>query len=142
MAWSNNVFDTCGTGTDAAINFRAAFNSQIYNNIMLDCRRVWNDAQDAEATKSPDVEYADYNVEFGTTLPSQRYGWKGTAYATAALLDTASGFAGSDVSADPVFTNTALDDYTLDTGSSAIGAGVSSVDCGIYLTGIEVVGPV
>tara|TARA_R110000851_G_scaffold327999_1_gene498176 strand:+ start:29 stop:1771 length:1743 start_codon:yes stop_codon:yes gene_type:complete len=141
LAWSNNVFDTCGGGTEAAIQFRAAFNSQIYNNIMLDCRRVWNDAQDAEATKSPDVEYADYNVEFGTTLTSQRYGWKGAAYSTAALLDTASGFAGNDVSADPVFTNTALDDYTLDTGSSATGAGVSSVDCGIYLTGIEVVGP-
>ena len=137
-AISNNVFDTCAASDRAAVHFRGAYNTQIYNNIMIDCREVWSDYQDGEAYDSPDVEYADYNVEFGTT--STKYVYRGTGYATAAALYAATGFGNNDTNADPVFTNRAANDYTLDTGSSGIDAGISGVDCGIYLAGIEVVG--
>lgn len=139
QAWSNNVFDTCGTSDQAAVHFRYAYNAGIYNNIMLNCRRVWADYQNGEGVKIPDVEYADYNCEFGTT--STKYAWKGTDYATAALLNTASGFAASDINSNPSFTNTATNDYSLGGGSPCLGAGVSGVDMGIYLVGIEEVGP-
>jgi len=139
-AWSNNVFDSVAFGTIGAVHFNEAFSSQLYNNIFLDCRRIWNETSDSTGLKSPGVEYADYNLEFGTTLAGFFYGWKGTAYATAAALNTASGFAGNDTTGDPLFTNTASNDYSLQGGSPALTGGVSSTQQGIYLTGDEVIG--
>ena len=138
--WSNNVFDTVASGTIGAIHFNEAFSSQIYNNIFLNCRRTWNETSDSTGLKSPGVEYANYNLEFGTTLAGFFYGWKGTGYGSAASLNAASGLAANDATGDPLFTNAVANDYTLQGGSLALTGGVSGTEQGVYLSGTEVIG--
>lgn len=145
-AWSSNVFDGCGSGEAGAINFNEAFNAQIYNNIMLDCRRVWREQVDSDLLKIPGVEYADYNHDFGTTF-SQTFAWRGIDYSSAAALASASlaasGYAeleGNFATSDPLFTAPLTNDYTLQGGSPCIGTGVDGTDKGIFLTGVEIVG--
>jgi len=133
--WSNNVFDGCGSGELAAISFQYAYSTIIFNNIMFNCRKVWADVQDRSSLKTPDVEYADYNNETGTTLTSQRYEYRAVNYSTAAALDTAFGFCTNDAQTAPSFTNTAIDDYT-----TSLSAGVAATAQGIYLTSTEVIG--
>lgn len=133
---SCNVFDSCGTGDQGAIHFRAFYDTIIYNNIMLDCRRAWVDYQDTTAQDEP-IKYADYNCQHGTT--GSEYALSGTDY-TLAGLRTASTFADNDITTDPLFTNPATDDYTLGGGSPCLATGVDSTDRGIYLTGVEVIG--
>jgi len=137
--WAGNVFDGRGAGENAAIHGRQSYEAGVFNNIMNNCRKVWADYQDTTAYGAV-FEFADYNNEYGTTLTSERYEWKGVDYTTAAALFTAGGYAANDVNGDPVFTNTATNDYTLATGSASIGAGVGGTDCGIYLTKQEVIG--
>ncbi len=135
--WCNNVFDSCGSGEQGAIYFTKADGTEIFNNIMLNCRKVWAEFADNSANGMT-VEYADYNIEYGTVLTSQRYEWEAGNYTTAALLYAASGLANNDQDADPTFVDTT--DYVLDAGSPAIGGGVGGVDCGVYLIGPEVIG--
>jgi hypothetical protein len=134
----NNVFDGCGSGEIAAIHFQRTDGMIIFNNIMLDCRRVWAEYRDVSASGG-DVEYADYNHEQGTTYV-QRYERRAVDYDTAANLFSATGFEGNATTGDPDFTDAANDDYTLGASSTADGNGVDGTDHGIYLTGIEVLG--
>jgi hypothetical protein len=134
----NNVFDTCGSGEIGAIHLRMCNEAILFNNIMLDCRRVWGDYVD-ESGAGIDIEYADYNHAHGTTygLP---YEWRATDYASASALNTASGHEANASSGDPGFTDATNDDYTLGSPSAAVGQGVDGTDPGIYLTGIEPLG--
>lgn len=137
--WCGNVFDSCGAGEVAAVHFHESFASNIFNNIMLDCRKVWANYIDDSALGEV-VEYADYNHEFGTTLTSQRYEYRAVNYSTAAALDAAFVFAANDIESDPLFTNTAIDDYTLQIGSPALTTGIGGSEKGLYFTGLEVIG--
>jgi len=136
--WCNNVFDKCGHGEIAAIHLEMANGAHIFNNIMIDCRKVWADTTD----RSPfsDIEYADYNHEFGTTLPAQKYEWRGMNYETANQLHTAAGHEGNGSTGDPLFRNRASVDYVLHPNSPAAGTGISGTNRGIYLIGNELVG--
>lgn len=136
--WCGNVFDSCGGGEVAAINFQYAFSAQIFNNLFIDCAKVWADVIDRSGLKLPDVEYADYNQEIGTTNASQIYEYRGVNYTSAAALNAAfSTFAGNDTEINPLFTNAAINDYTLQALSTARLTGVSGVDKGAHWTGIE-----
>ena len=127
--WANNVFENCGAGETAAILFQYAYRSAIFNNIMLNCRKVWADVVDRSADGSLDIEYADYNNEFGTTLTSQRYEYRGVNYSTAASL-SGFGFAQNDTQTDPAF----------DLSYNTLLTGVGSVPQGVYLTANETIG--
>lgn len=137
---TNNVFDACGSGEIAAIHTRHERDSIFFNNIMYNCRKVWADYVDSSGLGGTEIEYADYNLESGTTLTSQRYEFRITNYSTAAAISSAHGFATNDNEANPVFTDATNDDYTLDTGSPGLTGGVDSTEQGIYLTGVEVLG--
>ncbi len=141
---ANNVFDNCGGGDNGAIYLKDSYDYQIFNNIMYNCRKVW-DVPETVALQSNTaknlIDYADFNQEFGTTAPGAMYEYLSLTYADASLLNAAvPRLAANDTSGDPLFTNPALDDYTLQVGSSAIATGVNATDKGIYLTGNEVVG--
>jgi hypothetical protein len=135
--WSSNVFDSCGSGEIAAINAKLANGAIMFNNIMLDCRKVLSDYINEPLIN---WELADYQHHFGTTLPSQMYEYRGTNYASIALFNSGTGFAANDLESDPLFTNTVGGDYTLQGGSPAIGTGAGGTNKGIYLTGLEVLG--
>ena len=137
--WVGNAFDGCGFGETAAINTRMANGAIIASNIMYNCRKVWAD----QVNDSPgsDIEYANYNHEHGTTMPSQRYEWRGTNYLTAAALNAASGHEANSSTGDPGFRDANNGNYTLLGNSEAKRKGISGSDPGIYLTGIERIGP-
>jgi len=137
--WVSNVFDGCGSGERAAITFKQGYSAQIFNNIFIDSRKVWADFMDKSAIK-PDVEYADYNHEEGTTLTSQRYEWRGINYSNAADLFADSGFSANDSQGDPLFTSRATNLYSLQVDSPALEKGVDGTDKGLYLAGIEKIG--
>jgi ribosomal protein L35AE/L33A len=137
--WCSNVFDTCGSGALAAIPFQNTYKTQIFNNVFLDCRAVWNNRTDSSSIAAA-VEYADYNNETGTTWPTTKYMVDGIAYTTSAALFSATGFGGNDTQNTPLFINPSINDYTLQGESSLLAAGVDGTDQGIYLTGIEVIG--
>lgn len=138
--WCNNVFYGRGRGESSAIMGTQMYNAAIFNNIMLDCRKVWSDFADSSAF-GPDIEFADFNCEFGTTLTSQRYQWKGVNYSTAALLNAEnSNYSGNDINQDPLFTDAFNGDFTLQPTSPALTAGVDGTQQGIYLLGIEKIG--
>ncbi len=136
--WCCNVFDTCGSGERGAITFMQGYGAVIFNNIFLNCRKVWAEFTDMSKYKSG-VLFADYNHEYGTTFLAQKYEWKGLNFSTAAALYKESAFAANDATGDPRFTNT---EYGLSKSTSpCVGTGVSNTDKGIYLTGIERIGP-
>ncbi|WP_405230024.1 hypothetical protein [Lentisalinibacter sediminis] len=136
--WCNNIFDSCGSGEIAAIHTQMANGAAIFNNIMLNCRRVWTDIIDE--SPNSDIEFADNNVEFGTTY-SQKYEWRGIDFSSAPELHAAAGFEGNAVSADPQFQNIRNGNYRLSPTSPALTAGVGGSSAGIFLTGAEIVGP-
>lgn len=134
--WANNVFYGRGGGEEAAITFRQGYKAAIFNNIMLNCRKVW-----AEFTNTTQygavIEFANFNLDQGTTLTSQRYEWKGVNYSSASALFSEGGYAGNDNTGDPLFTST----YLPRVGSPARSGGVGGSAQGIYLIGIEQLGP-
>ena len=136
--WCNNVFVNCGQGEMAAIHTRRANGAMIFNNIMLDCRKVW--ADDLDSSPASDIEFADFNHEHGTTLASQRYEWRGGDYSSASALSSASGHEASASSGDPMFAAPQSGDFSLRAGSPARGSGAGGTDCGLYLVGDEIVG--
>ena len=134
---SNNVFDKFRFGMGGELQAIENYGNEaiIYNNIFQNCRGVWGNRN----TTTTPYKYADYNHDYLTTYNRHRY--NGTWYATAALLCSAEGFECNGVEdVDPVFTNAAINDYTLGIGSPCIAGGVGNVDQGIYLAGIEVIG--
>lgn len=138
----SNVFDNCGAGTQGAIYSKDTYELQIFNNISYNSR-MFLDIYEAVASQSDptktQVTYANYNHLYGSTLNDYRY--FATYYATSAALNAVySNLAGNDSSGDPLFTNTATDDYTLGGGSPCLTTGVGGTDKGIYLAGIEVIG--
>ena len=137
--WVGNVFDGSGSGEIAAIYVRMANGAIIANNIMYRCQKVWGDEVDYSAYS--DIEYANYNHEHGTKNPSQRYEWRAINYLTAAALNAASGHEANPSTGDPRFRDVNNDNYTLLANSAAKGKGIAGSDPGIYLTGIERIGP-
>ena len=135
--WCNNVFLGRGAGETAAITFRQGYKAAIFNNIMLNCRKMWADFTDSTAFGTG-VEYADYNLDQGTTLTSQRYEWKGLNFNSADSLFSSSGLARHDNYGDPLFGS----DYRLETGSPALSGGIGGAQQGVYLVGVEVIGPI
>lgn len=138
----NNVFDRCGGGNNGAIYSQNSYELQIFNNIFVNCRKMWDVPIAAAQQSNPassQVEKADYNHDFGTTLI--RYEYLSIEYSTSALLNAASGLAANDSSGDPQFNNPGVYNYRLNTGSPCLGNGVGGVDQGIYLVGIEKLGP-
>ncbi len=137
----NNVFDNCGGGDNGAIHSKDTYDNQIFNNIFYNCRKMWDipeKVQNQSNTSKNQIEYADYNHEYGTTF--NRYEYLSVYYKTSAALYAATGLGGNDSSGYPGFTNPSKDDYTLETGSPCAGTGISGTDKGIYLTGIEKLG--
>jgi len=134
-AWSNNIFDTVGWGLVAPIHFNEAFGAQIYNNIFVNCRRMWNETNNSSGIKTPGVEFANYNLDHGTTW-YQKYGHSGNPY-TGAELISATGHGGNDTTTDPLFSG---DEYRLTQGSPAAAGGVNGATQGVYLVGIEQIG--
>lgn len=138
--WCNNVMDTKGGGEDGPIQFRQAYKAVIFNNIYLDCRRLWRENQDSSAFGAV-MEYADHELHFGTTLPSQTYEYQAIDYANAALLQAVRpDFAVNDVIANPLFADPSIDDYTLQAGSPALTGGVSGTQQGVYLGNFYAIG--
>jgi len=137
-AWSNNVFDGVAWGENAAIQFQTANLAQIYNNIMINCQKVW-----AKFVSQPSIliEYADYNHEHGTVYTGQRYEYDAINYGTASALCEAEGLACHDSQGDPLFVDVASNNYRLGADSPCIASGVGGTDKGIYLVGIEQIGP-
>ena len=135
--WCNNVFHGRGYGEIAAIHFRQGYHAAIFNNIMFNSRKVWADTSDTESFGGP-IEFADYNQEYGTTLESQKYEYKGVNYSSRSALESSTGFASNDSNQDPLFTDNNL--YRLNANSPARNSGVFGVDKGIYLIGIEIIG--
>ena len=140
---SNNVFDNCDTGGGSAIlTIRDSYDWQFFNNItansaanqMLNYDTVPNQSDPARDV----IEYWDYNQVY---LSGEVYTHLAQGYANAGLLNAFDAtLAGNIATTDPLFTNSAINDYTLQVGSPCIGTGVNTSDKGIYLTGIEVVG--
>lgn len=137
--WCCNVFYECGRGEVAAIHTRLANGAQIFNNIMLDCRKVWSDTVDHSSSNS-DIEYANYNHNSGITLTSQRYEWRGRNFNSSSELFSASAHGENDLISDPRFVNAGSGDYRLAAGSPCVGTGVSGTNKGIFLTGYETLG--
>jgi hypothetical protein len=135
---TNNIFDSCGVGEVGSIYTRHAYENIIFNNIFFDCRKTWADFEDTTAIKTPTMEYADYNNDFGTTLASQRYELAQVKYATSSSLPSILG--DNDTQFDPNFLNTDENIYLLDTNSNCIANGVDGTDQGAYLLKIEVIG--
>ena len=138
--WCNNVFYQRGGGENGAIQFNQAYNAIIFNNIYLDCRRLWREPSDS-SSRGPVMEYADYELHFGTTLAGFFYEYQGTSYGSAAELQAVRpDFAVNDVNSDPLFTNAVGGDFTLQVTSPALTGGVSGTQQGVYLLGIEKIG--
>jgi hypothetical protein len=138
--WCNNVFYQRGGGVQAAIQFRQAYNAIIFNNIMLDCRKVWADYFSSIAT-GPAMEYADYQLHFGTTLVSQTYEYEGTDCVNVAELQLLRpDFAGNDEIQDPLFIDAGVGDFTLQEGSPALNGGISNTQQGVYLGDFYTIG--
>lgn len=138
--WCNNVFYQRGSGESAAIYFSQAYDAAIFNNIMLNCRKVWAEYTDT-TEYGASVEYADYNLEFGTTLASQTYEWKAVNYGSSALLNTASSnFAANDNQSDPLFIDPLNSDFTLQAESTALGGGVGDTTQGAYIGNFYTIG--
>jgi hypothetical protein len=140
---SNNVFDNCGEGDNGAIRINDSYKYKIYNNIFLDCRKMWDIPEDVDLYQSDKtrnvIEYANYNHDFGTTYV--RYEYLSILYETSSALNSFdSNLAGNDSTGDPLFNDPSNDDYTLQNGSICIANGVSGSNQGIYLTGIEKLG--
>jgi hypothetical protein len=136
----NNVFYGRGSGEKAAIHGRQMYGAAIFNNIMLDCQKVWADFLDS-STLGPEIEFADFNCEFGTASTSQKYEWKGVNYANAALLNADnSAYAGNDINQDPLFVDAVNGDFTLQVGSPALNNGISNTQQGLYLSDFYTIG--
>jgi hypothetical protein len=137
--WCNNVFDSKSNGENGPIQFRQAYSAIIFNNIYFNSRKLWRETQDSSAFGAV-MEYADHELHFGTTS-TQVYEYQVIDYPTATALQAVKpGFAVNDVIADPLFTNPAINDYTLQAGSPALTGGVSGTQQGVYLLGIEKIG--
>jgi hypothetical protein len=135
--WCGNVFDTCGSGETFPIYFNRVNDTQMFNNIMYNSRACWTSNN---VYPNTDVEYADYNDMFGSTAAIE-YEYKNVGYATPAALNAFdSRFAGNDITTDPLFTNPATNDYSLQGGSPNLTSGVDGTQSGVYLAGIEVIG--
>jgi hypothetical protein len=136
----NNVFDGCGAGDNGAIRSTDTYNHQIFNNIFLNCRKTW-DMPDTLAMQTnsskQQIEYADYNHDYGTTL--SRYEYLGVKYYSS-LPSAREGFGQNDTSGDPYFVDRSNYNYRLASGSPCNGAGVSGSNHGIYLVGNEILG--
>jgi len=138
--WCNNVFDGRGAGESAPIDFRQAYKAAIFNNIYLNCRRLWRERQDSSSVGEP-MEYANHELHFGTTLTSQTYEYQVLNYSTAELLQVVRpDFATEDVIANPLFNDSPNGDYTLATGSPALTGGVDGTQQGAYLGNFYTIG--
>ena len=138
--WCNNVFYQRGSGAESSIQFKQAYDAIIFNNIYLESRRLWNEETDTSA-KGPVMEYANYELHFGTTLAGFVYEYQGIPYGTAAELQAVrSDFAVNDAIANPLFTNAVNGDFTLQGGSPALTGGVDGTQQGLYLGNFYTVG--
>lgn len=138
--WCNNVFYSRAAGEKGSIEFRQAYSAIIFNNIYLNCRKLWRESQDSSSAGSV-MEYANHELHFGTTLVSQTYEYQSKDYANSVLLQTVRpDFGTQDVISDPLFIDPANGDFTLQPGSPAITGGVSGTQQGVYLLGVEKIG--
>lgn len=131
---SNNVFDNCGGGDNGAINIISAYEFKIYNNVFLNCRKMWDNRQLVSSQSNTErtiIEYADYNHDYLTSLT--RYEYLANTYATSAELNAVnSSLAANDSTGDPLFTNASIEDYTLQAGSPLLSSGVGGTNKGLY----------
>jgi len=137
---SNNTFINCGNGEVAAIHFDSMKNAQIYNNIFLDCTKVWAYIED-EVANGLDIEYADFNIEFGIKRPEQRYEY--TSINCRDISDVQAlrpDLAGNDVRQDPLISDPLNDDFTLQVGSPALTGGIDGTQQGAYLSDFYTIG--
>ena len=99
----------------------------------------WMIACAAGTTTGADVDYNLY-YNTGDLTAANRFTWNGVAKTWTSWLTDSGQDANSPTPADPLFTDAANDDFTLQTGSPAINAGVdvgldyfgTAPDCGAY----------
>ena len=138
--WCNNVFYQRGGGLVSPVQFRQAYSAIIFNNIYLDCVRLWKETNDSAAYGAV-MEYADHEISSGTTLPSHTYEYQGTEEPNSADLQLVRpDFAVNDVISDPLFTDAANGDFSLQATSPALTGGVSGTQQGVYLGNFYTIG--
>ena len=141
--WCNNIFYDRGTisgGDGSPVQFYQAYNAAIFNNIYLESQRLWREQLGSSAF-GPVIEYADYELHFGTKLPSQTYEYQAIDYPNVAGIQSVRpDFAGNDVIANPLFADAAGGDFTLQVGSPALTGGVGGTQQGLYLGNFYTIG--
>jgi hypothetical protein len=137
---SNNTFIGCGHGEVGAIYYTRLHSAQMYNNIFINCQKLWADYINTSA-EVPDIEYADYNIHLGTISTNQAYEYQGINCVDAAAVQALRpDLTVNDVIADPLFTDAANGDYTLQPSSPALTGGVDGTQQGAYFGDFYTIG--
>ena len=138
--WTNNVFYQSGVGLTSPVQFSQAYDATMFNNIYFESRRMWREFTDSTAYGDV-IKYANYDVDFGTTLTSDRYEYRDVIYSTSALLQAnRADLTGNNTLTNPLFTAPLSNDFTLQAGSPALSGGVDGTQQGLYLGNFYTVG--
>lgn len=139
-----NVFDDADASSNGCIQIKDTYSYMIFNNIFVNSGRVWavqgTKASNSDPTRDV-ITYADYNQTYNIANATE-YRYLGIYYADAAAVATATSnfICANDAVGDPLFTNPATIDYTLQGGSPSLTNGVGGTEQGLYFTGAEVIG--
>lgn len=132
---SNNVFynfnfTTSSTGAFKNVGFEDVI---LYNNIYLDVDQPWDFKPAATVP-----EYVDYDCYYSSG--SLEFNVGGAQYLSVSALQAGTIYEDTPTETDPLFTDAAGGDFTLQGGSPCLSGGVDTTEQGVYLTGIEAIG--
>jgi len=139
---NNTCYLPTGAGAYALYLTNARTASNEVKNCILYCATSGGMAIGVDATVTAAEVDIDYNLYYlaAEAITAARWYWRGTAYGYADWLTNSTQDANSPAPANPLFVSIPTDDFHLQSGSPAIGAGTdlglfysgTAPDCGAY----------